>query len=317
VVERLDPRSHACPLSTRELLGPAGELGLVLPLVASPVAAVARAALVAAKELQSAIGLGLPPGASPEPWFDDVFAAADELAAGLPIFLAGEVTVAGEGAALVERAFHQAWRLVGAGITHLAVDVAAVAPAERGRVVGEIAEAGVEHGICVEVVVPLAEGAPRLAAVLDSLRRRGGPADLASVRCPAPADEREARLQAGALARIAQAVPGVPLMRRGPATPELLDLLPGSPVRVCDDGGLVAAGALSLVPAPAGPPGGADAPSRGGTPLERAVAGLTGAALERIEARAYVDALDLLERLGGRGSAAALTRALERRLEDR
>jgi hypothetical protein len=315
VVERLDPRSEACPLSTRELLGPAAELGLVLPVVAAPIAAVARGALVAAKEAKGAIGLALPPGLAPEPWFDAVARAADEVASGLPIFLVGEVVVADEGATQVERAFHEAWRLVGAGLTHLAIDVSAVAPEERARVVGEVAEAGVENGICVEVVLPLSEGSqvgPRAAATFEELARRGAPADLASVRAPAPGSEDEARLQTAALARICRSLSGAPVMRRGPVTPELLQALRGSPVRACEDGGRAAARAMEILPRDVLAEGG-ERPSA----LERAAAALSEEAAERVEARAYVEALDFLERLGLKGSAPALSRVLERDLGDR
>ncbi len=315
VVERLDPRSAACPISTRELLAPAAEARLILPLVRAPIGAVARGVLVAAKELQSVIGLALPAGMPPEPWFEAVTGAADEVAAGLPLFLASEVVVAGEGATQVERAFHLAWRLVGAGLTHLAIDVAAVSPGERGRVIGEIAEAGIEHGICVEVVVPLEEGAqagPRAARVFEELARRGTPADLASVRCPAPADASEARLQAAALARICQALGGVPLMRRGPVTSELLGLLRGSPVRACEDGGAASTRAVEGLPAV---PPSAEGEETRESALERAAAKLTEGEAERLEARAYVDGLEFLEALGGRGSAPALAHALTSRLE--
>ena len=317
VVERLAPRSHACPLSTRELLGPAAELGIVLPVVRAPLGAVARGALVAAKELQSVLGLAMPPGTSPEPWFDAVASAADEIAAGWPIFLTAEVIVGDESASAVERAFHEAWRLVGAGFTHLAVDVGAVAPEERGRVVGEVAEAGVEHGICVDVVVPLSEGAQvgsRAAAVFEELARRGAPADVASVRCHAPEDAAEARLQAAALARICQALAGVPVMRRGPVTPALLELLRGSPVRACEDGGEASARAVDVIPPASPTPGGGE--EARGSALERAVSGLSDEGVERIEARAYADTLDFMERLGAGGSAPALTRSLEQRLEE-
>jgi hypothetical protein len=317
VVERLDPHSHACLLSTRELIGPARGLGGVLPIVTCPLGAVARGVLVAAKELQSALGLALPPGTSVERWFEGVSVAADEVAAGTPLFLCAEVHVAGEGAAQVERAFHEAWRLVGAGITHLAVDVAAVPGPERARVVSEVAEAGVEHGICVEVVLPLfegAEGGARIAELFAELARRGTPADLAGLRCRAPVGEHEGRLQAVALARIGHALGGVPLVRRGPAAGGVLDTLRGSPVKMCEDGGVVSARAVGLVPL-ALLQAEAEAPARASA-LERAVAELSEDGLERIEARAYVDALEFLERLGARGSAAALTRSLLRRLEE-
>lgn len=317
VVERLAPGSHACPISTRELLGPAAELGLKLPVIGAPIGAVARGALVAAKELQSVLGLAMQSGASPEAWFDEVARAADEIAAGWPIFLSADVVVGDESAVEVERAFHQAWRLVDAGFTHLAIDVGAVARGERGRVVGEVAEAGVEHGICVDVVVPLSEGAQvgsRLAAVFEELAGHGAPADMASLLCPAPEDTSRARLQVETLARISEALPGAPVMRRGPVTRELLELLRDSPVRACDDGGAAAAQAVRAIPeVPVERRG--DAGRGRGSALEYAASRLSSEDLERVEARAYVDALDFMERLGTGGSAPALARSLERRLE--
>jgi hypothetical protein len=177
----------------------------------------------------------------------------------------------------------------------------------------------VEHGACIDVVVPLADGAQtgrRAAAIFDELARRGGPADLASVRCLPPADEGEARLQVGALLRICQALRGVPVMRRGPTTPALLDLLRGSPVRACEDGGGVAARALSLLPEAARAAQNAPRESRK-DPLEAAVAALGPEAADQLEARAYVDAVEFLERLGAPGSALAISRALEARLGPR
>lgn len=319
VVGRLAPRSQACPLSTRELLGPAAELGLVLPVVRAPIAAVARGALVAARELDAVLGLGLSPGVPVEPWFAAIAEAADQVAGGLPIFLAAEVAPESEGATEVDAAARQAWRLVEAGVTHLAVDATAVAPGERARVVGEVAQAAVEHGACLEVIVPLADGAqagPRAAATFEELARRGAPGDLASVRCGAPADEDEARLQAAALARICQALSGVPVMRRGPVTPELLALLRRSPVKACEDGGAAASRAVELIPWDLIPAPGEGEETRA-SPLERAAAELSEDAAERLEARAYVDALDFLERLGARGGAAGVVRALEQRLAER
>jgi hypothetical protein len=318
VLARLGPRSGACPLSTHELLGPAAQLRLVLPVVRAPLAAVARATLVAAKELQAVVGLSLPPGGVPEPWFSALARAADELATGLPIFVCGEVCVDGESAVEVERAVAEAWRLVRAGVTHLAVDAAAVAQEERGRIVGDVVAAAAEHGAAIEVILPIAEGAQagrRAAAVLEELARRGAPADLASVRCPAPANDAEALAQSGALARISQALKGFPVMRRGPVTPGLLDVVRGSPLRACEDGGAVAARALALVPEAAGVAH--DPRQTRDDPLERAAATLAPDVQERLEARAYVDALDFLDRLGARGSALATARALEARLDRR
>jgi len=316
VVDRLVARSGACPLSLRELLGPAAEAALVLPLVRAPIAGVARGALVAAKELQAVLGLGLPPGVPPGPWFQAVARAADEVAAGLPIFLSADVVVEGEGGTQLERAAQEAWRVVDAGLTHLAIDVSAVAPEERGRVLGDVAQAGFERGASVEVVVPLGEGAqagPRAAAIFEEVARRGAAPDLASVRCPAPQDDDEARLQAAMLARMSQALAGVPVMRRGPVTPGLLALLRASPVRACEDGGIAADRALGVIPRERVAE---DATSRESA-LERAAGELSADAADRLEARAYVEVMDFLERLGGRGGATAVARALARRLVDR
>jgi len=319
VVDRLAPRSGACPLSARELLGPAAELGLLLPVVRAPIASVARAALVAARELESALGLALPAGVPPGPWFAEVARAADEVAAGLPIFLSADVTVEGEGATQIERASLDAWRLVDAGLTHLAIDVAAVAPAERGRILGEVAQAGAEHGISVEVVVPLADGAqavPRAAAMIEGAARRGVAPDAAGVRCPAPASDEDARLQAAALARMSQALAGIPLLRRGPVTPRLLELLRGSPVKACEDGGAAAARAIGLIALDLAEPDEEGVAARSSR-LERAARELSADGADRLEACAYVEAMDFMERLGARGSARAVSRVLELRLEGR
>lgn len=318
VVGRLAPRSDACPLSLRDLLGPAGEAGLVLPVVRAPVAGVARAALLAAKVCRSPLGLALPPGLQPERWFTGVASAADELAAGLPIFLSAEVRVEGEGAMQVERAFQEAWRLVDAGITHLAIDVAAVAPGERGRVLAEVAAAGLERGICIDCPIPLDEGAPharRAAALFEDLAGRGAPPDVASVRCREPRDAEEARGQVAALARICGALGGVPMLRRGPVTRALVLAMAGAPIRGCEDGGLAAAQLTGLVApgalAPVDPDGSRQ------DPLEGAASRLGPEGLDRLEARVYGETVDFIEALGAAGKVQAVARALERRLEDR
>jgi hypothetical protein len=316
VVARLPPRSGACPLAVRELLGPASAAGLVLPLVQAPIAGVARGALVAAKEQQAVLGLALPSGTPPRPWFDAVAAAADEIAAGLPVFLSAEIVVEGEGATQVERAVRTAWELVEAGLTHLAVDVAAISTPERGRVAGEIAQSAFERGLGVEVVVPLGEGkaATRAAALFEELAGRDQAPDLAGVRCPAPRDDDEARLQAATLARLSAAIEGVPLMRRGPVTPRLLALLRSSPVKAVEDGGAAAARALGVVPAAAMQDGGESSRE---SALARAAGALSAEEADRLEARAYVDVLDLLERLGAAGGAPAILRALDQARVDR
>ncbi|WP_242344080.1 hypothetical protein [Anaeromyxobacter terrae] len=296
-VQRLPPRSAACPLSFRDLLAPAAELGLVLPLVRAPSAAVARGALVAAKALGSALGLALPRGGRPDRWFAEVTAAADEVAAGLPLLLAGEVVVAGEGALDVERAVSETWALVDAGLTHVSIDGGAVAAPERGRVLAEVAAPAVERGLGVDWIVPLEDAsgaAPRAIAGLQALVRRGFRPDLAAVRCPAPADEAAARAQADTLARLALALRGTPVMRCGPVTPALLGALQGSPVRACEDGG-AAEERAAVEP-------GATAP---------------GEEAERREARAFAEVTDLVEGLGAAGSAAALVSGILRRHEER
>lgn len=300
-VQRLPPRSAACPLSLRDLVSPAADLGLVLPFVRAPSPAVARGALVAAKALGSALGLSLPRGGRPDRWFAEVTGAADELAGGIPLVLAGEVTVGGDGALDVERAVSACWGLVDAGLTHVSLDATCVAPADRGRVLAEVAAPAVERGLGVDWILPLEDAsgsAARAIAGLEALARRGFRPDLAAVRCPAPEDEGAARAQADGLARLALALGGTPVMRRGPVAPALLAALQGSPVRACEDGGAVAARALQ---------GAGD----GGPEPE------DGEEAERREARAYVETTELVEGLGAAGSAAALTAALLRRLGER
>jgi hypothetical protein len=85
-------------------------------------------------------------------------------------------------------------------------------------------------------------------------------------------------------------------------------------VKACEDGGAAAARALGLLPQ--APEAAEETPARTSR-LERAAAALPPDGADRLEARAYVEAVDFLERLGARGAALALTRALERRLEDR
>ncbi|HEX9051045.1 MAG TPA: hypothetical protein VF841_10970, partial [Anaeromyxobacter sp.] len=87
----------------------------------------------------------------------------------------------------------------------------------------------------------------------------------------------------------------------------------GSPVVACEDGGAVAARALALLPDAARAQG--DGRETRRDPLERAAAALAPDLAERLEARAYVDAVELFDRLGARGSAPALARALEAGLD--
>jgi hypothetical protein len=314
-MERLAPRSAACPLSGREVLGAAREAGFAFPLVRAPIAGVARGALVAAKVFQSVLGLVLPAGTPARPWFDAVTRAADEVAVGLPLVLAADLTLAGEAATDIDQTTTDAWRLVDAGLTHMSLDVAAVAPPERGRVVGEMAQAILERGVSLEVVVPLAEGfdtAPRAAALFEEVERRGAAPDAVGMRCPAPADEREARLQALALARVAQALPGIPVVRRGAISARALEVLTGLPILACEDGGLAADFALGLLDVGLAVRDG-EAPAGA---LDRAAEALPPDGMDHLEARAYGETLELIERLGARGSAPRAARALERRLVD-
>jgi hypothetical protein len=139
---------------------------------------------------------------------------------------------------------------------------------------------------------------------------------VASVRCAAPADAEEARVQLAMLARICGALSGVPLVRRGPVTRPLLALLPGSPVRACEDDGQAAARAVDLIPWDLLVEERAPEETRANR-LERAAAELSQDGADRLEARAYVEVMDFVEALGAAGSARAVSRALERRLEDR
>jgi hypothetical protein len=318
VTARLPARSEACPLSSRDLLRPLVAAGLVLPIVRAPVAGVARGALLAAREAGSALALALPPGVPPEAWFDAVAEAADGVAAGLPVVLCGEVRVDGQGESAVERAFHEAWRLVEAGLTHLAVDIAPVAPAERARAFEDVARAALERGLGVECVLPHDGELPapsRAAALFDALAKRGVAPDLAGVRLPAPADAAGAREQARRLAELCAALGGVPVIRRGPVNADVLAALAGGPVKGCEDGGAAATDAMEVIPWELLERPDPDAPRA--SPLERAAAALEPETADRLEARAYVAVQDFVAALGARGSAALVARALARQLEDR
>jgi hypothetical protein len=99
-------------------------------------------------------------------------------------------------------------------------------------------------------------------------------------------------------------------------TRPLLALLPGSPVRACEDDGQAAARAVDLIPWDLLVEAGAPEETRANR-LERAAAELSQDGADRLEARAYVEVMDFVEALGAAGSARAVSRALERRLEDR
>ncbi|MBK9517111.1 MAG: hypothetical protein IPO09_07095 [Anaeromyxobacter sp.] len=310
VVERLPPRSAACPLSSKDLLASAAALRLTLPLVRAPSAGVARAALVAAKQLHSVLGLALPQGPAPEAWFAAVTAAADELAAGLPIFLVGEVVVAGRRDGEVEAAFKAAWRLADAGLTHLTLDLTLVPAEARAEVLEKVAAPALERGLGLDCLVEPG-GAAAARPLFAALARRDAAPDMASLRCLAPEDLAAARAQVKELLALCAALAGTPVLRRGPVTSELLGSLKGSPVAGCDDGGAAAEAAVLSLPAESEPPAGT--PSEG---LAEAEARLGEAGRARLETRAYLEVLDFLERLGAAGSAQRLGRALARTLAE-
>jgi hypothetical protein len=312
VLDRLAPRNGACPLSLRDLLRAAETAHCVLPIIRAPIGGVARAALVAASEANSAIGLALPAGSPPEPWFEAVTSAADEFAGGLPIFLSAEVALQGTEAADLERGEHEAYRLVDAGITHLAIDVRAVPAGERARIFAAVASHAVERGCCVDCLVALEDSPRELFSQLERLR---APPEVVSVRCPGVVDPLEARAQVVRLVRLCAELSGVPVLRRGPVTPSVIDELARSPIRGCEDGGAAAVAGISVIPwSLIDSPNAAD--SR--TPaLQRAAEELSRDAADRLEARVYVEVASFIERLGSAGSGRRLSDALEAQLEER
>lgn len=315
VAAQLAPGSRACPVSLRDLLRVAGGVGRPIPMVRAPVGAVARGAVVAAGEAASVFALLLPPGSMPEPWVREVTAAADELAGGLPFSLGGEVLVAAAEPADLERALGECWRLVEAGVTHLALDVAAVPPDRRGDVAAELARAARERELGVELVLPAESAAAfgQALAVVEAMAERGAPPDALGLRGGAVPGAEEARADVRRLAEACAALGGLPVLRRGPVGPEVLRVLAASPVRGCEDGGAAERAAAAAIPWELlGPE--PEGPSRS-TPLERAVAELSASGVERLEARAYVEVADLLERLGTGGSGVAVAAALEADLE--
>ena len=311
VVERLEARSAACPLSSKDLLATAAALRLTLPLVRAPTPGVARAALVAAKQVQSVLGLAMPPGLSPEGWFASVTAAADEVAAGLPIFLVGEVVVEGRREAEVEAAFKAAWRLADAGLTHLTVDLSAVPPEGRAEVLERVSTPALERGLGLDCVVLQGEEAAARPLFAELARRDAAP-DMASLRCDAPEGPAGARAQVKDLLTLCASLAGTPVLRRGPVTPDLLGSIKGSPVAGCDDGGAAAAAAVLVIPYAPRPPD----VGRGAGALEKAEAELSEEGRARLETQAYLEVLEFLERLGAAGSAPRLVRALERKLAE-
>ena len=233
--------------------------------------------------------------------------AADEVAAGLPIFLAGELRVAGRRDAEVEAAFSEAWKLADAGLTHLTVDLAAVPAEARAEVLARVAAPALEAGLGLDCVVARG-GELEAGRLFGDLARNETRPDVASLPFEAPATEEAVHDQVRELLALCAALAGTPVLRRGPVTPDLLRSLAGSPVAGCDDGGAAAELALLALDLVAGP--GAERSRE--APLAQAEAALGGGALARLEARAYGEVLDFLERLGTTGSASRIVRLLER-----
>lgn len=280
VRNRLRRGSHACPLALRDVLGGLIGEASALPLVWAPSAAVIRAALVAAKEAGSVIGLAQA-GPSPERWFEAVAEVADEIAPGLPLLLGATVS-AGTGASEGARAFRLAQRLVDAGITHLILEVDALEPARRAEQFARIAEPALERGFGVECLLPGGvDGLPDAEdtfSLLSELASLGASPDLAGVRLPANGDEKAAR----ALERLFDSAGGVGLACRGAGAARAARLVRPGLLRAVDDGGA----ALSHCEGEGDP--------------------------ERAEARAYGEVAGLIDTLHSEGSAAVLASALER-----
>jgi len=303
VMHRLGGRSEACVLSLRDLLPPLRAAGRTLPLLVAPLPSLMRAALLACKEARSAVGLALPPGLAPEPWFAAVAAAAEELAPRLPFFLSAGVLVE-PGA--VEEAVARAHRLVEAGITHLAVELDRVPVAERARAAAQVAALAGERELAVEVLLPGGEQAldPDVASdFAEELQGWGLTPDLLGVRCQAADGVEEARAQARALAAVARALGTTPLLRRGPAGRVLLPVLRPAGVAVAEDGERVLqAGLAALSPAER------EAALWRGGPGDRPRPLPAGG--EGAEGLFYAEAAAVLEALGAAGSAEQVALAL-------
>jgi len=274
----------------------------LLPLIVSPIAAVARAALLAAKEAGAVVGLAPGPCADPGGWFDAVAIAADELVPGLPFFISGEVAV-GDGSEALDQAFAAAHRLMEAGATHLAVDVSAVALARRAHAASQVAGVAAERELAVECVLPGGPDAldPDAAvAFVEEFEGWGVRADVVGVRLGAGAAPADPLAQRTRLDVLAEALGEHALLRRGPLPAGAAAALRGSRLRACEDGGAaLGAGWRSLPPELRRGAGG----GRGGQVLPEAAA-------ERLEALAYLEVSGFLEAIGCAGSARAVAAAL-------
>lgn len=310
-VERLAPRSQACPLALRDVLAGLGPYGLRLPIVLAPVAGVARAALVAAVQWRSALAVALPPGVRPESWFEAVTRAADEVAPRLPICLSGEVTVSGGSEEELQRACARAWRLVDSGITHLSVDLEALPLPDWARVLERVGEPARERELGLDLVLPREQGLPsppRAAALIEELHAAGLAPDAASARCPLPGSEAEESAQERLLIDLCGWIEGTPVLRRGPVTPGLVARLGASPLKGCEDGGAAHAAACRAM--------GMEAPPDAGPALGTGRRAPPPEIGDRPEALAYAETAALLEGLCAQGSALEVAAVLQQRTEE-
>lgn len=289
VRNRLRRGSRACPLPLRDVVGGLVAEAVAVPLVWAGEEAVARAALVAAKEAGSVVGLAARSPAAPERWFDAVVQVADEIAPGLPLLL-GAVVSLRPGAIEEARSLRWSQRLVEAGVTHLVLEVDALDPSRRAEALARAAEPALERGLGVECLLPAAPGAlpgsDEVFSLLAELGSLGASPDLAGVRLPEPLPVGGEEAAARALERLAESTGGVGLACRGQASARLARIVPPGTLRAADDGGLAESAA-----------------SRGSD-------------RERGEARAYGEAASLIDAVRSDGSAALLAQALARAREE-
>jgi hypothetical protein len=302
-LHQLGPSGDACPLSLRDVLRALGAGRGTMPVIAAPLPAVMRGALLAARKANAVIGLALVPGVAPEGWFGALARAAHELAPRLPFFASGEVRVE-DGDGGVERAHLAAHKLVDAGVTHLAVDVAAVALGRRAQAASQVAGVASEREIAVDCVLPLGEGPfdpEEAAAWVDEFEGWGVRADLVSARLPLTTHEAQARAQLAALDALSAALGGRPILRRGPLAPGLASIIRRGGPRACEDGGHILAAAVRSIPREQREA--ASEERRGPVDLPEALA-------DRIEALAYFETAALIEAFGVAGTGAAVEASL-------
>jgi hypothetical protein len=326
----MPPGSEACPLSLRDVLGVMIRRRGALPMFRTPLPAVARAALLAAKREDCALALMLPRGAPAHPWFASVIEIASEVAPGMPFVLSGEVCVEGESDAELDRAVSVAYGLVDAGLTHVAVDASAVPAGARAAAIARVAAPVLEQELALECVLPAGDGLPsasRVAAFVDALRELGVELDLASIRCGPAAQADEAETQLRRIAEICAALRGVPIFRRGPLSSALLPRLASSPLKGVEDGGTAFAALLGALPSALRERIAARASelypdvAASADALERAAATLIKASEpldaggDRTEALAFMEAAAFVEVTAATGSALDVADALVAQLE--